>query len=241
MAVGSRALDRNSSLTSASAEPPSLALASVGGVVRKMWQESRGVYLVYVIILWCWLNDRNRAPTDNVNQIHVSYAGNRGQYYGDSFYDQTDPFFPISKNSMTGVIFDGGRVRIADVTDGTSNTIIFGEQARGILTTADLAYLGWWQTGWWSDTLFDTSYLINAHRKFSGEIANLGWWWVPLQAASSFHPGGANFAMVDGSLQFLKDTIATWPLDNGNFGDPVGIDYGGTCGEYKIGTAKPLT
>ncbi len=33
------------------------------------------------------------------------------------------------------------------------------------------------------------------------------------EAASSFHPGGVNAAMVDGSVRFIKESIDTWSID----------------------------
>lgn len=124
-----------------------------------------------------------------LQQKFASYAGNRGTFYGATFYDPSDPCLPFFSRSMNGVMFDHNSVRLAEVTDGTSNTFIFSEHAHGILDAESQAYLQWWQTGWWSDAFFDTNYTINAHRRFAKEIVQDGWFWVPLESASSFHPG----------------------------------------------------
>jgi prepilin-type processing-associated H-X9-DG protein len=59
--------------------------------------------------------------------------------------------------------------------------------------------------------------------------------WTSAEGATSFHPGGCNFAFCDGSVKFIKQTIASWSPYNPSTGDPY-FTYGATCGENYIGT-----
>jgi prepilin-type N-terminal cleavage/methylation domain-containing protein/prepilin-type processing-associated H-X9-DG protein len=174
----------------------------------------------------------------NLRQQFRSYHANRGMFYEGTYYNFNSSCLPVTREANTGVISDFASRKLAEITDGTSNTMLFGEKAHGLLSPADRAYFHWWQSGFWYDAFFDTTYPINAQKKFGTQIRN-GWWWVPVQAASSFHPGGANFAMADGSVRFMKETIGTWPINlNDPFGDPIGVTYG-SCGETQLGAAIP--
>jgi prepilin-type processing-associated H-X9-DG protein len=63
--------------------------------------------------------------------------------------------------------------------------------------------------------LFTTFYPMNPQKRLQTGYSNYNQGDDVVLAASSFHPGGCNFAFLDGSVRFLKETIDTWALNPG--------------------------
>ena len=84
--------------------------------------------------------------------------------------------------------------------------MLFSERPYGLVQLGIGSVDPWWNEGYWGDTNFDTSYAPNAMQK-NKALFDAGWWWLFNEAAGSFHSGGVNVSMADGSNRFIKDTI----------------------------------
>jgi prepilin-type processing-associated H-X9-DG protein len=162
---------------------------------------------------WC--------PGASVNMRYTSYSGNFGMYFTEA-NNPTNPSYQATLSQMNGVIYGSSKTAIGDITDGTSNTFLFIETTYGI---KDPTYGGnkWWIQGHPGQTLAGSYYPMNFGKKIPFNIDNNSDRGIASGAAGSYHPGGANIGFCDGSVKFIKDTIATWPNDLTTNGNPLWI------------------
>ncbi len=149
---------------------------------------------------------------------YTSYAGNYGTW--------NQGWLPQYNGQLNGLFLREAVVSLASVTDGWSNTLAFGEHAQAILNPADQLCFHWWPSGYVPDTLFITLYPMNPQRTTADSTDTIGYDSY-VYAASSQHPGGCNFAFLDGSVRFLKETIDCWRIDPAT-GLPPGISFNPT-------------
>jgi prepilin-type N-terminal cleavage/methylation domain-containing protein/prepilin-type processing-associated H-X9-DG protein len=181
-------------------------------------------------------------PADNIPTNPVQ-NGTANEWYGITSYGgnagtQSHPFSAVTSD---GIFFYTGpaaptfsQVKIANITDGLTNTLFFGERSHFDPNYDSFAPPGWTffsQTmgmwGWWASssggyglsdvaesTYSPINYVVPIAYGSPGasgltQSAFTANYEVPRVCAfGSLHAGGANFAMCDGSVRFIKQTIA---------------------------------
>jgi prepilin-type N-terminal cleavage/methylation domain-containing protein/prepilin-type processing-associated H-X9-DG protein len=197
----------------------------------------------------------NPVPGKIWMQQFCSYAGSTGTWDMPIWAQYpTDPSARANRvASMNGVIYCESSVRLASITDGTSNTFLFGERAHTILGYPAVAAVAdipgspsnypaiqnyhFWQSGWNPDTMMEAWNPPNFWKTVilyasDGRIGDTDSEYLAA-AAASLHPGGVNFAFCDGSVHFIKDTIDSWTLDVSN--TPTSCYYSNSAWYVKPG------
>lgn len=105
-----------------------------------------------------------------------------------------------------GVMFYDSEIRIAQITDGTSNTILIGERESKVGRSGSWIGVrnpsGDGSRGIWYN-MGHARAMINSPDPPNGWGGDKG----AGEGFSSDHPGGANFALCDGSVRFISETI----------------------------------
>jgi prepilin-type N-terminal cleavage/methylation domain-containing protein/prepilin-type processing-associated H-X9-DG protein len=143
-----------------------------------------------------------------------------GQYVGSAGWMDTSR----SPVQGTGVLYPNSQVAIGDINDGTTTTLLVGERSRNL---ADAAWSGVFgsrsepgplctKMGWPVKSCVGHMFLLMGRSGPSADIlsGNVPGGNSPNDRAggadgfSSLHPGGCNFLLCDGSVRFIKETVA---------------------------------
>ncbi|EAQ80639.1 hypothetical protein DSM3645_14875 [Blastopirellula marina DSM 3645] len=160
------------------------------------WQDTYGTYKEWYC-LW---------EHEDVIAAKANYVAN----YGPGYLDD-DINHPLETNTFepTGAIVGFKKLNMSKITDGTSNTILFGERRydeKAKTAGGSIMVIQKIQGNTQGrQCSFQPEYAPN--RVPNG-------YWAAMCGTSSYHPGGVNFAMCDGSVRLISDTI--WSSGNGN-------------------------
>ncbi len=108
-----------------------------------------------------------------------------------------------------GMLFTKSKLSFAEITDGSSNTLLVGEVV-GVGPGTNAGFM------WVSHDVLHTANSINTFLQyttsFSGPYPRGVTHSVDEGGFSSFHPGGCHFVFADGSVHFISESIDVFTL-----------------------------
>jgi prepilin-type N-terminal cleavage/methylation domain-containing protein/prepilin-type processing-associated H-X9-DG protein len=143
-----------------------------------------------------------------------SYGGNAGKRSV-----MTGGLPDLPRLSKDGVIFVGSNVRLGDITDGSSNALLFGERLhddpeyerrRPQVWSDGPPMAGWGRWAFVANQGASGNISLSTPQPINYRVPSGGDFSALEDRACVFgsgHPGGANFTFADGSVRFLRDGV----------------------------------
>jgi prepilin-type N-terminal cleavage/methylation domain-containing protein/prepilin-type processing-associated H-X9-DG protein len=211
--------------------PPGMSLNADAGAYPYLSWNARVLPYLEQEAMWretaaAFRNDRNFAhdpPQSNLNRMlpaficpadpraqNIAYCVSRNLWVAFTSYLGVEG---TNLKKLDGVFFIDSQIRLVEITDGTSNTIMVGERP----PSADNRF-GWWYAGIGqlntgsgdmvlgvreflaTDEPCPTHTINHFQPGSDNNICDFLHFW-------SYHPGGANFCFADGSVRFLSYSV----------------------------------
>ncbi|MCS7239329.1 MAG: DUF1559 domain-containing protein [Thermoguttaceae bacterium] len=162
-------------------------------------------------------NGTDRIPIAKSNYVGVACVSN-----STTPPCQGDDYPTYTYGPPAGVLYSNSRIRFPDIVDGASNTALLGErcwQLKGLLIGAANAL------GFSSEA---TAY--SSRNRAMMAALGIPYWGINRtdymqghqnRGFHSLHPGGVNFALCDGSVRFVSETVDHRPNSLNPGDDPV--------------------
>ena len=160
-----------------------------------------------------------RCPSDPGNPIldnNVDYSAAPGYPSAKTNYDfcVSSDYYPnawrYEATNFRRMFGENSTTRLGDVTDGTSNTIAFGEQTLNVHNgrCTGWAFRGWVQVGV-NPAEGINIWVYPTKPPLQLPVGTSASWSYP----GSLHTGGANLCLADGSVHFIAQTTSTTVLN----------------------------
>jgi len=153
----------------------------------------------------------------NINLKGVNWTGNTNPYSSSANEDSTPTHYTgIADDDCAiencaasgwfgcdtgatgdGIFFMGSKIKMRDIKDGTSNTIAVGENVG-----PETSYNGKTWVAW---NMMDVNRGINYPFRLVPPLSHNGF--ANSNGPASYHPGGCQFMLADGSVRFISETV----------------------------------
>jgi prepilin-type N-terminal cleavage/methylation domain-containing protein/prepilin-type processing-associated H-X9-DG protein len=204
--------------------------AFVDNQVSYTYNATFTTYVIQSLICPADPNSPKTKTATGVQGFHGNYVTCAGST--EFFNNTSNP--KIDGTDLNGLFYVASHTRLADVTDGTSNTLMASE----IIVSPDTTThdnRGRYGNAYQGHALFSTQYPPNT------KVGDLSLYCNPIpmapcqalgrspavQSARSYHAGGVNSLLADGSVRFLKNTINPVPyqgLGSRGLGEVISAD-----------------